>query len=562
MTHYALLLKKQLGDILPARNKRRFSLSAFLPSLLMLALSAGIIAAFVLIFSRFTNTYTAIRINRVEDIPSRQFELMTIAYFVLIVIFTVSGINRLCYSLFENSDVNVLISMPFSAFELFLSKLTGIYFRQLMLSLVFVLPVNLTFFVTTDLVNVYNVLMTIVVAVLMPILPLGIASALVLPYYLLKRFISSHYLLSFLVMTLLMVAFCVAYSFIFRFVEQLLGKPGGMATLFNEPVMNAIRRFTSFAYPANLIANIMLKRSLPKNLGILAAIIVVSAAIGFVIVRAIFIKATQKGFAPHIPHVKRRRFNLRRTPRMLSLISKEFLIVLRTPGYAYMYFTTAIIMPIMVYYSVSLGSDLLGRMTGMSVGFELCTFLVLLYSTLTNTFCSTGISRDGYMIMMQKTLPYSPAQILTAKMIFGAFVSELSVIACAIMLAVCKMESVPDALVTCLAATLLSVAQLMFATRLDLNHPHFSKTDDGEIKEANSTVSTIIVIGLVVCLVLGVLLMLGPIGAMLGDKAPIKLPKAASYVIALAIPLVLLGLAAAFFFINLKKVYSNIDAEN
>ncbi len=562
MTHYALLMQKQFRDLLPARNKRRFKLSAFLPSLLMLVLCAGIIAAFVLIFSRFTETYIAIKIGRVPDIPARQYELMTIAYFVLIVIFTVSGTNRLCYSLFENSDVNVLISMPFSALEIFLSKLTGIYLRQLVLSFAFVLPVNLTFFVTTGLINAYNVGMTLLVAVLMPILPLGIASVLVLPYYLLKRAVSSHYLLSFLMMTLVMAAFCVAYAQVFKFANNLLGGQGKLASLFNENVMNVIGGFAKYAYPANLIANIMLKQKLGLSLGVLAAIIVASGVIGFFVVHAIFIKATQSGFAPHIPHVRKNTIKMKKTPRMLSLINKEFLIVLRTPGYAYMYFTTAIIMPIMVYFSADLGTKMIERMTGLPVAFELCTFLVLLYSTLTNTFCSTGISRDGYMIMMQKTLPYSPAQILTSKMIFGAFVSELSIIVSVIVLAAENIESPADAVITLLSATFLSFAQLALATKLDLNHPHFSKTDDGEIKEANSTVSTIIVIGLLVCIVIGALLMLGPILSIRGNQEAVtKINKTLSYVFALVIPLVLLGLAAAFFFIGLKKVYSNLDAE-
>lgn len=560
MTHVGILLKKQLGDILPARNKRRFKLSAFLPMLLMLVLCAGIIAAFVLIFSRFTNTYIEIKINRVPDIPSRQHELMTMAYAVLLVVFLISGINRLCYSLFENSDVNVLISLPFSAFDIFVSKLIGIYARQLILSLVCVLSVNLTFFVTTNLINAYNVCMTIVVAVFLPILPLGVASALVLPFYLFKRSVSSHYLLSFFVMTLIMVAFSVGYSYVFKFAQNLLNN-GQLASLFNEKTMNVIVGFAKYCYPANLIANLMLKRELPLSLGVLGGLTVVSAVVGFFVVRAIFIKATQSGFAPHIPHVKKRKVTLKKTPRMLSLISKEFLIVLRTPGYAYMYFTTAIIMPIMVYFAAKLGISLLDKLTSMSVGFELCTFLVLLYSALTNTFCSTNISRDGYMIMMQKTLPYSPAQILTAKMIFSAVIAELSVIVSVIVLGVTKLESPVDAVITFLSASLMSFAQITLATRMDLNHPHFSKTDDGEIKEANSTVSSIIVIGLVVSIVMGAALMLSPIRALLGD-ASATANKTISYALALVIPVVLLGAATAFFFINLKKVYSHLDSED
>ncbi len=562
MTHYALLLKKQLSDMLPSRSKGKFRATSFVSAALMAALVAGIIAAFVLIFSRFTSTYTAIKINRVPDIASRQFELMSMAYFVLFVICVLSGVNRLCYTLFENSDINVLISMPFSALEIFSAKMTGIYLRQLVLSLVFVLPVNLTFFVTTNLINAYNVLMTIVVALILPIIPLGIASVIVLPYYYVKRFINSHYLLSFVTMTLIMAGFCVLYSYVFAFAQNLLNS-GKLASLFNEVVMRKIIRFSAYDYPANLFANIMLGRDLGKSIGILAAILVGSAGIGVAIIHAIFIRVTQSGFAPYVPHIKRREFHFRKTPRLLSLIKKEFTLVLRTPGYSYMYFTTAIIMPIMVYYSASLSNALIGTLLGeLNIDFEICTFLVLLYGTLTNTFCSTSISRDGYMVMMQKTMPYSPAQILSAKMIFGAAVSILSIAVSCIALSATGLESPANATATFFSAVMLSLAQIALATRLDLNHPHFSKTDDGEIKEANSTVSAIIVIGLGVCLIIGVLLLFNAVRAILTNTVAAATNRTLSYVYALIIPLILLGLSAAFFFINLKKTYSNLDAEN
>lgn len=561
MTRYLLLLKKQLGDLLPSRDRGKYKLSSFASILLMGVLIAGVIAAFVFIFSRFTHTYTAIKINRVADIPARQYELMSMAYFVLFIVCVASGVNRLCYTLFENSDINVLISMPFSALEIFLAKLTGIYLRQLALSVLFVFPVNFTFFAATDLINAYNVLMTFVVALILPIIPLAIASVIALPYYYVKRFVSSHYVLYFLVMTAIMACFCVVYSRVFDLAENMLNS-GKLASLFNERVMKKIISFAAYDYPANLFANIMLQRDLGKSIGILAAITIGAAAIGSTIIHSIFIRVTQAGFAAHVPHVRKKHFDLRVTPRLLSLISKEFLLVLRTPGYSYMYFTTAIIMPIMTYYSARLGTSFIATTLGdASISFELCTFLVLLYGTLTNTFCSTSISRDGYMTMMQKTLPYSPAQILSAKLIFGGLVSQLSIIVSCIVLGATGLESSLDAFVTFISATTLSLAQMAFATRMDLNRPHFSKTDDGEIKEANSTVSTLILVGLIVCVAIGALLLNNVVAALINGGSAASTNKGLSYCYAIVIPFALLAAAAAFFFVNLKKVYANLDAE-
>lgn len=560
MSRYSLLLKKQFFDSHPLSLKSERSKN-IIGYVLAALLVACIIAVFAIIFATFTKTYSQIKINRVPDVSARQFEIMSIAYFILIIVFIVTGTNSLCYTLFENSDINILISMPFSAFEIFAAKLTWVYVRQTIASLIAVLTVNLTFFITENLISAYNVLMSFFVAFILPIFPLSVASIIALPYYYLKRIITSHYLLNFAVMTALLAAFCILYAKLFGAAEQLLGTDK-ISTLFNEHNMGAIARLTENAYPANLIAGLMLGRDIGKNIGILIGILVGALAIGLPIIHAIFIRVTQTGFAAHVPHVKQNTLIFFKRNKILSLINKEFITVLRTPGYSYMYFATAIIMPVMAYYSAKFGSEFLSGLLGnIRFDFEICTFIVLLYATLTNTFCSTNISRDGYMSMMQKTLPYSPAQILGAKMIFSGIVSEASILAACIILVATKIENPADGVVTFISASMLAVAQIAFATRLDLNHPHFSRTDDGEIKESNSNVSVIILTGIIVCFAIGVLLLFNTVSGLI-TGVPTATDKGISYVYALVIPLLLLAASAAYFFINLNKVYQNLDVEN
>lgn len=559
MNRYALLLKKQFFDAFPFSAKSARS-KMFARYALVATLAVAITVAFGFIFSKFTATYTQIKINRVPDVASRQYEIMSAIYFVLILGFTLTGTSRLCYTLFENSDINILISMPFSEFEIFASKLTWVYVRQAFVSLIAVLTVNMSFFVTVRLVSAYNVLMSFVIALFLPIFPLCVASVIALPYYYLKRIITSHYVLNFLAMTALLVAFCLIYAYVFGIVEKLVGA-GRISSLFNENTMSKIHSFARNVYPANLIAGIMLGRDVGKNIGILLAIHVGAVAIGLPVIHAIFIRVTQTGFGAHVPHVHRERLLFVKKSRILALINKEFVTVLRTPGYAYMYFATAVVMPVMAYYSAKLASSLIFGMFGnIRVDFELCTFIVILYSTLSNTFCSTNISRDGYLIKMQKTLPYTPAQILSSKMIFSGAVSLFSILIACIVLVATNIENPADGALTFISATLLAMAQIVFATRLDLNHPHFSRTDEGEIKEANSTVSVIILVGLAVCTALGVLLLYSTVsGAITG--APAQSNRNASYAYAICIPLALLAISMIYFSANLKKAYDNLDTE-
>ena len=561
MTKYALLLKKQLLDALPTKSSKK-KLPDLTSSLLMFLLVGAMVAIFVLVFSRFISTYTQIKINRVPDISARQYEIMSMGYFVLVVIFVLSGINSLCHALFENSDLSILISMPFSGSDIFLSKLTAVYLKQALLALVCVPTLNFTFLCTTHTLTAYNGIMTFVVALLLPIIPLGIASTVVLPYYYLKRLANSHYIFVFVVMTVGMALFCWLYSFVFRLAQNLISS-GKVTSLFDDKTMGFILSFTRYNYPANLFANIMLKRNLATSVGILAAVVVVCAAICLIVVRAIFIKVSLSGISIHVPHTHIHRVRFTKNTRFGSLLAKEFLLVMRTPNYAYMYFTTAAVMPVIAYYSANIALSMLTGLVGKTdVSFEICTFIVILYSTLTNTFCSTNISRDGYMSMTQKILPYSPSQILGSKIAFCSIVAESSVLITCVVFAATGLEKGADVAVTLVAASLYALAQIVFATRLDLDHPHFAKTDDGEIKESNSTVSTIIAVGLVASFAIGFSLLASFISPLVSGKEFSTLHKGANYAIAICLPLALLAGAAGYFFAHLKRAYENLDSED
>lgn len=561
MNHYSLLLKKQVLDILLARTRKK-RLSDWAGILLMALLSAVIIAVFVVVFSKFVETYCGIKINRVSDIAARQFEIMSMAYFVLILVFIFSGVSALNHTLFENSDLNILITMPFSSTDIFLSKLTTVYLKQLVFAIACVFSVNFTFFVTTGTLNVYNGLMTVVVAVLLPVIPLAVAAIIALPYHYLKTLVSSNYVLLFAVMTIIMALFCWGYSFVFDVAQNLLAS-GKITKLFDENVMKGIISFTKYNYPANLFAYLMLGREIGKNIGILAGILVGAGAICFFLVRALFIGVTHSDFSVRIPHSRKKNLHFSNSTRFGALMRKEFLLVMRTPGYAYMYFTTAAIMPIMAYCSAKITIGVFSNLVGnVDVGFELCTFIAILYSTLTNTFCSTNISRDGYMSLTQKTLPYSPAKILGSKMAFCSIVAIASTLITCIVMAATRLESVQEAVVTLFATSMIAFAQIVFATKLDLAHPHFAKTDDGEIKEANSTVSAVIAVGLLTSCIIGFGLMFNSISSLITGDAVVETGNAVSYSIALCCPFALLLAAIGYFAIGLKKAYANLDTEN
>lgn len=561
MTRYALLLQKQMLDTLPTHSRKKNS-SFMARAILMLTLVCAMVAIFVFVFSRFVETYIEIKIDRVLDIASRQYEILSLGFFVLMVIFVLSGVASLSHELFENSDLNILITMPFHGTEIFLSKLTAVYLKQVLLALVCVPTLNLTFLFVADAVTPYRIIGTFIVSVCIPIIPMAIASIIVLPFYYIKKIINSQYLLAFASMTIIMGLFCWGYSYVFN-IAQSIFTTGKITSLFNENVMNGIINFTKYNYPANLFASLMLGRDIGKSLGILIGISVAAAIACFFLVRAIFIRVTHKNLSFRIPHSRKQQPHFYESSRFSALLNKEFLLVIRTPSYAYMYLTTAAIMPILTFYSAQMAQNMVSGLVGNAdLSFEICTFIVILYSMLTNTFCSTNISRDGYMCMTQKTLPFSPAKILGAKITFCAIVAELSVIIACVALGATGVEQWQDCAITFVAGSFYAMAQIIMATKLDLMHPHFSRSQDGEIKESNGTVSIVILVGLLTSFAIGIGLLFSAFAPLINGEGVVQVDKVTSYIIALCAPFALLCFAVGFFFIKLGKTYSNLDTED
>ncbi|MBR4801168.1 MAG: hypothetical protein IK048_05840 [Clostridia bacterium] len=565
MNRFLLLTKKQIEDSVPQpfkRNGNRRGLSSMIVStLLMLLLIAVMATAFVAIFGKLSATYVNIKINRLPDVAAREYELMTMCYFALILVFVCTSTAGLSRALFESGDLDALVTMPFSANDLFFSKLASVYIKQTAISIFFVTAINFTFFVATNTLTAYGGLVSFAVAFALPLVPLAISSVVVLPYYLLKRSLGSRYLLYFLLMTVVVGLFLVGYSYVFTLADALLDS-GKISTLFNERTMAKISQFVTYAYPANIIANLLLERELGKSFGIFVAINVVATGLGIVIVKAIFTRALQARISLPVPHSKKKRLDFTEHSKAFGLFKKEFLSVIRTPSYSYMFFTTAAVVPIMVFFSARIGLGLVENLVGEhGYGFEISTFIVLLYGTLNNTFCSTNVSRDGSGAITMKALPYSPTAILSSKVAICSIVSFFSIAVSCIILGATGLERPIDAFVTFLSAIMIAAAQIFFATRLDLMRPHFSNTEDGEIKEANSTVSTVISLGLLTSFAIGAALLSGTIRAIVDKAPPTATPSALSYVLALVIPAVVLAAALTFFFVGLKRAYSELNTE-
>ena len=495
-----LLLKKQMQERLSyfKRNRKNIDVMGMLLSLVLVALVVFII---VVVFKEFIQKYSTIRINNVLDVRARLYEIMTIVYEAVLVVSIFGSVSSLTRAIFESDDRNVLIVLPVKPQAIFLSKMITVYFSQALLAVCVTLPLVIVFAQVTAQ-SASFVAISTVASLLIPFISLGVASVLCLPYFFIKRFLQSKYLLFLVAVTAIAGILFVGYAKILEFFENLMAT-GDIKFFFSGEIMEGIIGLTANLVPANFLAKLVFGIDPWANLGILIAIIAGLGAIGFGIEYLLYnvaVKIRVQNSDGIIFHAKKLS---KPQPMLVRLISKELGSIIFTPDYAFQYISVAAILPIMVYFCIGLGEGLLNSTLHVKMNLELALLLTVLFGSLTNTFCAINISREGRSFYMQKTLPISYAKIMSVKIGLNFVVTLLSVGVSTLVIAVLGFITYAEGAFVFFVGIAMGFAQICFATRLDLNRPYFPTEEDNTVKEGNGNVSTIILLGLITSIITG-----------------------------------------------------------
>lgn len=547
-----VLIKKQMLERLSIFKKNRKNVD-FVGVFLAILLAGLIIFAVSSVFSQFIEKYCAIRIDNILDVNARYYEIMTILYEFVLIVSIFGATSQLARAIFENDDRNVLITLPIKSYTIFLSKILTVYFSQAMLSLCVSLPLVIIF-TTVIGGNASIVFLSIVAGLILPIISLSVASVLCLPFYFVKRALQSKYVIFLLIVTAIAGLAFWGYSKVLEFFEGIMTS-GEMQFFFSAERMETIISLTEHLVPANYLARLVLSIEPWKNAGILLAIIVGLGVCAFFLVYLLYNKAVKIRVqnSDGIFFAPKKLGN----PRSIvwRLFEKELGAIMFTPDYAFQYFSVAAILPIMVYFCMELGAQMLISIVHIEANFEIAIFLTLLFGSLTNTFCAINISREGPSFYMQKTLPIKHSQFIGVKIVLNFIVSVVSVGISSIVISALGYVTLWEGAFIFFVGTVMSLAQICFATRLDLNHPHFSTEEDNTVKESNSNVSVIIILGMISSVILGGAPLFAKVLTFFNNPIPSYL----TYLFVGGLSVLILIASLMFTFIGLKSKFDRIS---
>ena len=554
MSDFLTLFKYEFKLQFPLkRNNRKVDLVGGLSSFII---SALIILVFVFLVSTIATNYVLVEINKIPDPIGRTHELMNLFYVAIISVMSLLGVERMRKSLSQKKDKEIFLRLPVKPQTIFLSKISVLLLMNYVLAFLLVIPTNAIFYIALKPEWTFW-LSTLGVWVIFPLIPFFISSLLIIPYIKLINFLKDKYALIFILFTAILAGAFLLYSMLLGIVQKLL-ETGNIRFLFNEKFINTLQSILKYSYPVNSLASLTLGINLIESLLILCGVLVLAVMVIYYVTNKLFYITLYKNEERNFKGKKIEGYKVKKP--MVSLMKKEFIMVFREPKNLFSYFAISLAMPIMVYCCYTLFESLIYNTIGFKIDFALALLIILIFSVLTNTFCSTNISRDGLAFLKIKSLPVKASNVLLAKVLFCSIVSSLAVVLSAGLLFGLTNLTLIDSLICIAIGIVFSVSQILISTRMDLNHAKPSLNSIEIEKESSKTIAKVVFLGLITSLVSGLLAVVITIfasGSNIEIIANLHLTKAYAYILPALICLLYFGLSFVYYFVNIERKYTH-----
>lgn len=512
MRHFLILFKHEFKMQFPQRKKDRIDIIGTALSFLITVLILGV---FIYLLSTIAQNYVSIKIvDTVKDTvvsnpTARTVELLNVIYTLIIVALSAMMLEKMRSTLARQQDKVLFLRMPVKQQTIFLSKLATLLISNYLTAFVLIFSINAIFYFSLKPALIFWVY-TFLIWLLLPLVPLLIASILLVPYIKIVDFISSRYFLMFLVFTGAIVGSFLIYAEILEIIQALL-ETGSIKFLFNAQFISTLNYLMGVTYPANCFAYIAVGKFFDRALPITIGIGVIALIVLYSVAKALYYITLYKNESRK--KVRRKMSALFRTTKFSALVRKEFISVFRDPQNLFSYFAIATSMPVMVYSCYTLFESLIKNALGFNISFSLALMVVLIFSILTNTFCATNVSRDGELALKVKMFPVRASKLLFAKVFFCSIVSSLSVIGSSTLLYLAKiyfntegqiLVEAKDLGIITIIGVVFSLSHIFVATRLDLNHAKVMASPQEIEAESNKTIAKTVFVGLILAIIAGV----------------------------------------------------------
>ena len=391
--------------------------------------------------------------------------------------------------LYNSKDNELLMCLPVSHNQIFISKLIVMYVSEFISNLMYFLPIFLSFGLVAQAETIYYLLLPIYL-LLFPLFPMALAAFISIPISKIMNFIKERLYLSIVVVLLVCGVGIYLYMNILTkiFVEvNIVGNQIQTVMEINDWLINLGQKnniYTSIAKAMN-----------GDNLKVVLPVFTISSFVllylSTLLVKPFYFKMVMKSKETKI--VERKMSKTNDESAFKSLIRKEFNVVFRTPGYVFQYFIYTLLMPLIVFvYDKLLISITVSSVGKVMIGGAHILVLSIL-ALLSCTISASAISREGGTYYIMKTSPVSFRKQVRAKLFFNFIIVFIFLIITMITSLIFIDISPFYIVISTIVVTFLTIGQICWNFDMDLKNPTLDWYDSSEISSiSKNTVNSIV----------------------------------------------------------------------
>ena len=415
----------------------------------------------------------------------------------------VFAVGNVINTLYLCNDNQMLVCLPVTPNQLFISKLLMIYISELAVNATIVVPLFVTFGRFALFEGSYYIALAVLL-LLLPILPIVLAAFISVPLMTVIRFLKKHPLLSIVTVFLLVAACLWGYLLLIGSLVGDFNIAGAQLETVREinRIVAAIGSNIPMYYQ---LATAMLHPTAFYYFILFLLVCTVFSVVTILFTRHFFFKIAMSSLE-NTYRAKPRPKRYRKRSAFFSLFLKEVRCVFRSPTDIFEYFLFTILMPFIVFsYDRLLMSITVNQAgTNMIAGAHVMVLAIL--AMLSNISSASAISRDGNNFHTSKVVPVSYYTQMMAKLFFNAVFT----IGAILVTAALSIFSYPiwQVLLSAAAVSMAAVGHIAYCIDSDIKNPTVNLQGDEKASTVSKSTPKCLVYGLVIGFVIGIIVIL------------------------------------------------------
>lgn len=436
--------------------------------IVLVVLTGLILSIFGYILFILTQTFQRLRLPEVY--------LKTV-FFILVMVLTIYEVFNIIKQLYQSKDNDIYMKLPVSKEKVFISKIIYLYLKQLLISIIFLfITAGIYGLVESD-ITIYYYIRLLIIAFIIPLLSLIIASLLSIPTSLLLGIVKKNKLFLIISLTTVIGAFFAVYIKFINIVLSFIDLTTGTGSNVIDPgviegLKNTVNRLLISSTFYNLLMNNHFFINSFKVLAIIGLLLIGT----YFLLKHFYFKALNKeNIRIDIKIVKK----TKQSRPTIAVFKKEIKTLTRNPDYAFQAIVLNVLMPIFIFLTIRLTYKAGAASVGSEIVPGITLLTILIFVLLTNSFQGMIISREKQAHFITKIIPIPIGKQIFAKIAFGYILNLIMLTVTVILITSLAYISVVEGIIVLIFSVIFSTAYTLILVSRDYENPQLTSNEGG-----------------------------------------------------------------------------------